>query len=256
MNSFRIANTTIGCERTFIIAEIGQNHQGDIEVAKEMIATAKLIGADCVKFQKSCLEKKFTSNALKRLYDSENSWGRTYGEHKRYLEFTIEQYKILQEFSSELNILFTASAMDIQSLQDLQILNVPVIKIGSGDANNIPLLTKAAQYPTPLIISTGMQCEKMVERIVEIMEFNEKENYCLLHCVSSYPTEPMDARLRMIDYYRKKFPGKCVGYSGHEQGIAISIAAVLLGAKVVNSKSFNFQPLQLVSCRLLNVTSH
>lgn len=233
MNSFRIANTTIGGERTFIIAEIGQNHQGDIEVAKEMIATAKLIGADCVKFQKSCLNEKFTSTALDRLYDGENSWGRTYGEHKTFLEFTIEQYKILQEFAFDLDIIFTASAMDIQSLQDLQTLKVPVIKIGSGDANNIPLLTKAAQHPTPLIISTGMQSEESVQQIVEIMQSTGKENYCLLHCISSYPTEPKDVCLGMIDYYHKKFPGKCIGYSGHEEGVGISVAAVLLGAKVL-----------------------
>lgn len=233
MSSFRLANTTIGCERIFVIAEIGQNHQGDMDVAKKMITTAKSIGADCVKFQKSCLNEKFTATALNRSYDSENSWGRTYGEHKKYLEFTIEQYNILQEFASKLDIIFTASAMDIQSLEDLKNLNVPVIKIGSGDANNIPMLTKAAQFPMPLLISTGMQSEKMVERIVEIMQFSGKENYCLLHCVSSYPTEPNDVCLGMLEYYRKKFPGLCVGYSGHEQGIAISIAAVLLGAKVV-----------------------
>lgn len=231
--SFRIANTIIGGERTFIVAEIGQNHQGDIGIAKEMISAAKLIGADCVKFQKSCLKEKFTKAALNRSYDSENSFGRTYGEHKNYLEFSIEEYKILQGYASEQDIIFTASAMDIQSLRDLRNLNVPVIKIGSGDANNIPLLTEAANYSTPLIISLGMQSEETVQRIVEIMQATGKENYCLLHCVSSYPTEPKDVHLRMLDYYRKQFPGICVGYSGHEQGIEISVAAVLLGAKVV-----------------------
>lgn len=253
--SFQIANKTVGCERTFIIAEIGQNHQGDIDVAKKMIATAKSIGADCVKFQKSCLKEKFTATALKRSYDGEHSWGQTYGEHKKYLEFTIDQYKVLQRFASELDILFTASAMDIQSLEDLQNLNVPVIKIGSGDANNIPLLTKAALCSTPLIISTGMQSEEMVQRIVEIMQSTGKENYCLLHCVSSYPTEPKDVCLGMLDYYRKKFPGKCIGYSGHEQGIAISVAAVLLGAKVVYNQS-SAPYITLVSYRSLNVTLH
>lgn len=232
--SFRIADKTVGCERTFIIAEIGQNHQGDIDEAKKMIATAKAIGADCVKFQKSCLKEKFTEAALRRIYDGAHSWGTTYGEHKEYLEFTIEQYKILQAFASDLDIIFTASAMDVQSLHELNRINVPVIKIGSGDANNILLLSRAAQYPTPLIISTGMQSKEMVQRIVEIMKSNAKENFCLLHCVSCYPTEPKDVCLRMIDNYQKDFPGLCVGYSGHEQGIAISIAAVLCGAKVVH----------------------
>lgn len=231
--SFDRFNRTADCNRTFIIAEIGQNHQGDISIAKKMIATAKSIGADCVKFQKSCLPEKFTTAALNRSYDSEHSWGRTYGEHKKHLEFTIEQFKVLQEYASELDIMFTASAMDIQSLRELQKLNLPVIKIGSGDANNIPLLIEAALDPTPLIISTGMQSESMIDRIVEIMKSNGKDNYCLLHCVSAYPTNADDVYLNMIDYYRKKFRGITVGYSGHEQGIAISIAAVLLGAKVV-----------------------
>lgn len=155
MSSFKIADAIIGSQRTFVIAEIGQNHQGDITIAKRMIAKAKSIGADCVKFQKSCLKEKFTLAALERPYNSINSWGKTYGEHKQNLEFSIDQYKVLQNFASELDIIFTASAMDIQSLQDLVNLDVPVIKIGSGDANNIPLLTKAAKCPVPLIISTG-----------------------------------------------------------------------------------------------------
>lgn len=236
MNGFSLFDEGMdSCRRTFVIAEIGQNHQGDLNTAKEMISTAKSIGADCVKFQKSCLSEKFTANALNRPYNSENSWGRTYGEHKSHLEFTVEQYRILQEYATQLDIIFTASAMDIQSLHELQNdLNVPVIKIGSGDANNIPLLTKAALHPTPLVISTGMQTEGMVDRIVEIMRSSGKTNYCLMHCVSSYPTEANDVGLGMLDFYLKKFPGICVGYSGHEQGIAISIAAVLLGAKVCN----------------------
>lgn len=232
MTSFTVADIEIGSHKTFIIAEIGQNHQGDIEIAKKMIIEAKSIGADCVKFQKSCLKEKFTAAALQRSYVSVNSWGKTYGEHKEYLEFTIEQYKILQTFANELGILFTASAMDIQSLQDLYSLNVPVIKIGSGDANNIPLLRMAAMNSTPLIISTGMQHAAMVKQINEIMRSNGKANYCLLHCVSSYPTEPHNTNLRMLDLYRKMFPDTILGYSGHEQGIAISVAAVLLGAKV------------------------
>lgn len=230
--SFQIANQIIGGQRIFVIAEIGQNHQGDIEIAKRMIADAKAAGADCVKFQKSCLNEKFTKNALTRTYDGPNSWGRTYGEHKEYLEFSIEQYKLLQAFANEQNIIFTASAMDIQSLQDLEDLNVPVIKIGSGDANNIPLLEKAATFQTPLIISTGMQDERMVQRIVEIMHTNGKKNYCLLHCVSAYPTLPQHVNLRLLCTYRESFPDICLGYSGHEQGIAISTAAVLFGAKV------------------------
>lgn len=114
MNSIKVGDKWIGEHHPcFFIAEIGQNHQGDIKIAKEMILKAKEIGADCVKFQKSCLKEKFTLTALKREYISGNSWGKTYGEHKEYLEFSIEEHKELQKFSNEIGILFTASAMDM-----------------------------------------------------------------------------------------------------------------------------------------------
>lgn len=230
--SFEVANKIIGGEKIFIIAEVGQNHQGDIELAKRMIASAKENGADCVKFQKSCLCEKFTWSALNRPYNNPNSWGRTYGEHKKHLEFTIEQYKLLQAYANEVDILFTASAMDIISLRQLNDLNVPFIKIGSGDANNIPLIVEAAQMSVPLVISTGMQTEEIIGQIVKIMRENGKKNYCLMHCVSSYPTQPEDAYLRLLELYREWFPDVLLGYSGHEQGIVISAGAVLLGAKV------------------------
>lgn len=232
--SFKIANCLVGAgaKNVYVIAEIGQNHQGDIEIAKQMIVAAKKAGADCVKFQKSCLHEKFTKAALERHYDSPNAWGRTYGAHKQYLEFNLEQYKLLQQFAHEQNIEFTASAMDRQSLLDLIDLNVPVIKIGSGDANNIPLLIEAAKLSKPLIISTGMQTQSMVNRIVDIMNDSGKTNYCLMHCVSAYPTPAENVQLRLLYEYRKQFPNICIGYSGHEQGMAISTAAVALGVKV------------------------
>lgn len=232
--SFEIGNRFVGngAKNVYVIAEIGQNHQGDIEIAKQMILAAKEAGADCVKFQKSCLHEKFTKAALDRRYDGPNSWGHTYGAHKTYLEFNMEQYKILQTFAHKQNIEFTASAMDIQSLHDLVGLGVPVIKIGSGDANNIPMLNEVAKLTIPLIISTGMQDESMVYRIVDIMNGNGKINYCLMHCVSSYPTVAENVQLRFLCAYRKCFPKICIGYSGHEQGTAISTAAIALGAKV------------------------
>lgn len=232
--SFEIANRLVGAgaENVYVIAEIGQNHQGDIEIAKQMIVAAKLAGADCVKFQKSCLHEKFTKAALERHYDGLNSWGCTYGAHKQHLEFSLDEYKSLQKFAHEQNIDFTASAMDGQSLRDLNDLNVPVIKIGSGDANNIPMLREAAKLTKPLIISTGMQNQTTVDRIVSIMNEMGKTNYCLMHCVSAYPTAAENVQLRLVREYRKRFPNVCIGYSGHEQGTAISTAAVALGAKV------------------------
>ncbi|XP_019894044.2 sialic acid synthase isoform X2 [Musca domestica] len=190
-------------------------------------------GCDCVKFQKSCLSAKFTKSALQRKYDGPNSWGKTYGEHKAFLEFSMEQYKDIQEFCKTLGIDFTASAMDVVSLHQMDSMNVPFIKIGSGDANNFPLLKQAAALQTPLVISTGMQTFETVDRIVQIMESANKRNFALMHCVSSYPTEPQNCELPRILWLKEKYPNIVIGYSGHEMGIEISTAAVLLGARIV-----------------------
>lgn len=142
-------------EKCFIIAEIGQNHQGNLDIAKRLIEAAKLSGADCVKFQKTCLSEKYNKSFLAKLYNSEHSWGKTYGEHKEHLEFTEEQFLELQAYAKQVGILFTASAMDSTSLKFLIRLNVPFVKIGSGDAKNIFLIKEAAASRKPLIISTG-----------------------------------------------------------------------------------------------------
>ncbi|XP_052835930.1 sialic acid synthase [Drosophila gunungcola] len=217
----------------YIIAEIGQNHQGCLETAKRMISEAKNCGCHCVKFQKSDLSAKFTRSALDREYFSDHAWGKTYGEHKEYLEFSKDHFLELQAYSREINVDFTASAMDERSLDFLVELNVPFIKIGSGDANNFPLLKKAASLNMPLVISTGMQSMESVERIVQTMKEAGKRNYALMHCVSSYPTAPKDSKLQLISMLKRRFPNVPIGYSGHELGVVISQAAVLLGARIV-----------------------
>lgn len=210
-----------------------------------------------MKFQKSHLASKFTAAALARPYNGPNSWGQTYGQHKTHLEFTIEQYVQLKAYADEVGILFSASAMDQISLRQLAALPLPFIKIGSGDANNFQLLREAARLvDTPLVISTGMQTTATIRRIVEIMlaaaaAGNGKQNFCLMHCVSAYPTRPEWAGLQTIQLLRKWFPTVCIGYSGHEQeSVGISVAAVACGAVV--RKIFNFNII-LGNLRLLNI---
>uniref|UniRef100_A0A8W7MT69 AFP-like domain-containing protein n=1 Tax=Anopheles arabiensis TaxID=7173 RepID=A0A8W7MT69_ANOAR len=218
--------------RTFVVAEIGQNHQGSLSTAKQMIKAAKECGADCVKFQRSNLAEKFTVSALARPYTGPNSWGRTYGEHKAWLEFSSNEYRELQRFATDHDIVFTASAMDAASFRELEEqLRVPFIKIGSGDADNVPLLRYAANHTIPLIISTGMLDWDQVCSIYT--QFRHREDVALLHCVSSYPTPPGDIMLRMIPLLRAHFPELTIGYSGHELGIQHSVASVALGAKIV-----------------------
>lgn len=216
----------------YIIAEIGQNHQGDINIAKEMILAAKDCGVDCVKFQKSHLESRFNKDALCRPYISPHSWGNTYGEHRKHLEFNSDQFRELYNFSQQHDITFAASGMDKKSVEFLQRLGVEFFKVGSGDGNNFPLLKYIAEFEKPMIISTGMQDMKTIKRVYELLiPLNDK--LCFLLCTSSYPAPFSDIHLNALQTYRKELPEAVIGYSGHETGIEVSIAAVALGAKVI-----------------------
>ncbi|KAJ8399351.1 hypothetical protein AAFF_G00413890 [Aldrovandia affinis] len=221
-----------GSNPCFIIAEIGQNHQGDIEIAKKMIRMAKDCGADCAKFQKSELEHRFNKRALERPYTSKNSWGKTYGEHKRHLEFSHEQYRELQKFADEVGIFFTASGMDEMAVEFLHELNVPFFKVASADANNFPYLEKTAKHGRPMVVSSGMWSMETMRRVYQTVK-EHNQNFCILQCTSAYPLEADDVNLRVISEYQKEFPDIPIGYSGHERGIYITVAAVGLGAKVV-----------------------
>nr|XP_040043075.1 sialic acid synthase-like [Gasterosteus aculeatus aculeatus] len=216
----------------FIIAEIGQNHQGDIEIAKKMIKMAKDCGADCAKFQKSELDHKFNKKALERPYNSVHSWGKTYGEHKRHLEFSHEQYKELQKYAEEVDICFTASGMDEMAVEFLHELNIPFFKVGSGDTNNFPYLEKTAKKGRPMIVSSGMQNMETMRQVYKTVK-EHNPNFTILQCTSAYPLEAEDVNLRVLTEYQKEFPDIPIGYSGHESGIVISVAAVAMGAKVV-----------------------
>ncbi|KAE8746457.1 hypothetical protein FOCC_FOCC006823 [Frankliniella occidentalis] len=217
----------------FIIAEIGQNHQGNFNMAKKLIRIAKDCGADCVKFQKSCLPSKFNRRALRRPYPGPNSWGDTYGAHKKYLEFSQEQFKELQDYAEqEVGIMFSASAMDEDSVVMLDHLGVPFIKVGSGDNCNLPLLQRAASTGRPLLVSTGMMNLRDLRKLHEHLT-KMRARFALLHCVSSYPAPVEQLNLRVIPELRRIFPDTHIGYSGHELGVEASIAAVAAGARIL-----------------------
>uniref|UniRef100_A0A3P8N6U0 N-acetylneuraminate-9-phosphate synthase n=1 Tax=Astatotilapia calliptera TaxID=8154 RepID=A0A3P8N6U0_ASTCA len=221
-----------GSHPCFIIAEIGQNHQGDIEIAKKMIKMAKDCGADCAKFQKSELECKFSKRALERPYNSKHSWGKTYGDHKRHLEFSHDQYRELKRYAEDIGIFLTASGMDEMAVEFLHELDVPFFKVASCDANNFPYLEKTARKGRPMVISTGMQSMETIRRVYKtVKEHNHK--FTLLQCTSAYPLDPKEVNLSVIRKYQEEFPDVPIGYSGHEKGIYITVAAVAMGAKVV-----------------------
>ncbi|XP_060525875.1 sialic acid synthase [Cylas formicarius] len=219
-------------KRTFVVAEIGQNHQGDIGNAKKLIDVAMECGADCAKFQKTCIAEKFTRSVLEAPYVSPNSWGATYGDHKAHLEFSDDEFRELQRYCQEVGVMFAATPMDCASLDFLVGISVPFIKIGSGDANNFVLLEKAARTELPLVISTGMQDFGTVKSIYKLVSKHHKK-FALLHCVSSYPAPLHQLNLEVINLYKREFPDVVVGYSGHELGTKMTLAAAAMGAKIV-----------------------
>ncbi|XP_068448633.1 sialic acid synthase-like [Clinocottus analis] len=221
-----------GDEPCFIIAEIGQNHQGDMDIAKKMIKMAKDCGADCAKFQKCELEHKFNKKALERLYTSPHSWGKTYGEHKRHLEFSHEQFRELKKYAEQVGICFTASGTDEMAVEFLHELNVPFFKVASADTNNFPYLQKTAMKGRPMVVSSGMQSMDTMRRVYKTVK-EHNQNFAILQCTSAYPLEAEDVNLRVLTEYQKQFPDIPIGYSGHESGINISVAAVALGAKII-----------------------
>ena len=216
-----------------IIAEIGQNHQGDINIAKKMIKMVKECGADVAKFQKTTIESKFNYKALNRPYIGKNSWGKTYGEHKKYLEFSDEEFIELKNYAEEIGIIFTASGMDIPAFNFLNKINVPFFKIGSGDTNNLELIKHVAKFNKPTILSTGMNDMESIRKSLELAQ-QYNDSMCLLQCTSSYPLPDEDVNLNVIKTYQKEFGhNTVVGYSGHETGIAITLGAIAMGAKIV-----------------------
>lgn len=216
----------------YIIAEIGNNHQGKLNKAKEMFRIAKECGADAVKLQKRDNASLYTKALYNKPYDNPNSFGVTYGEHREFLEFNKAQYMELMAYAKELDIDMFATAFDIPSADFLEEVGVPAYKIASGDLTSIPLLEHVAKKDKPIILSTGGGRMADIQRAYDtIMPINKQ--LCLLQCTAAYPAEPQDLNLNVITELRKRFPDIVVGLSDHENGIAMAVAAYVLGARIV-----------------------
>jgi N-acetylneuraminate synthase/sialic acid synthase len=216
----------------FVIAEIGHNHQGDVDKAKKLFQQAKECGADAVKLQKRDNQTLFTREMFDRPYDNENSFGPTYGLHREALEFGWDEYVELQRYAEELGVVFFATAFDMPSADFLAKLGVPVFKTASSDLKNTPLLKHVAEFQKPMFVSTGAGTMEDVQRAYDaIMPINPR--LCLLQCTCSYPADFAELDLRVIETYRQRFPQAVVGLSGHDNGIAMAVAAYVLGARVI-----------------------
>jgi sialic acid synthase len=216
----------------YVIAELGHNHQGDIEVAKKMIFAAANVGVNAVKLQKRNNKQLFTKSYYEKPYTSENSYGATYGEHREYLEFGRSEYLELQKYSESLGVDFFATAFDFSSADFLAELNVPAIKIASGDLTNIPLLKYVAAIGKPVIVSTGGGTIEDVDRAVNCLS-KSNVDFCVMQCTAGYPPTWEELNLRVIETFRSRYPEIVVGFSSHDNGIAMGLVGFILGARVI-----------------------
>lgn len=229
---------TIGPDRIhdggdcYVIAEIGHNHQGDLEKAKEMFRVAKQCGVNAVKLQKRDNRSLYTSAIYNMPYNTEHSFGPTYGAHREALEFGREEYFELKRYANDLRVTMFATVFDFVSADLLAELDMPAFKIASGDLKNTPLLAHVARIGKPMIVSTGGGTLADVQRAYDtIMPINPQ--LCLLQSTASYPVEPEEMNLRVILTYRERFPDVIIGLSDHQNGIAMALIANVLGAQVI-----------------------
>lgn len=209
----------------YVIAEIGINHNGDLNVAKELIKKAKEAGCDAVKFQKRTVETVYTKEELEK--PRENPFGPTNGDLKRGLEFSKEAYKEIDRYCKEMDIDWFASPWDEDSVDFLEEFNVPCYKIASASLTDDGLLKHIRSKGKPIIMSVGMSTEQEVEHAVEIVGH---EDLILLHTVSTYPAKIENVNLRAIKTLKGKYEDIPVGYSGHETNESVTLAAAVLGA--------------------------
>lgn len=216
----------------YVIAEIGHNHQGNLEKAKGLFLRAKECGVNAVKLQKRDNCSLYTRAMYDMPYNHENSFGPTYGAHREALEFGRDEYVELKRYARELGLTMFATAFDFASADFLAELDMPAYKIASGDLKNTPLLKHVAQIGRPMFVSTGGATMEDAQRAYDtIMPINPQ--LCLMQCTASYPVEPENMNLRVITAYRERFPEVVVGLSDHQSGIAMALVAYALGTRVI-----------------------
>ncbi len=222
----------------YVIAEIGSNHCGDLELCKEMIRAAKECGCDAVKLQKRTNREPYTDEFYNKPYDNSNSYGKTYGEHREALEFGKDEYWELKHCAQYFGITFFATPFDIPAANFLQMLNVPMFKIASGDLTNIPLIQHVAGFGKPMIISTGGGTWRDVLRAQMKLEILGLE-VSFLQCTAAYPAKIEQMGLKAIENMRESFPVNVIGLSDHYGGILSGPIAYMYGARIFE-KHFTF----------------
>jgi len=228
MPEVKIGNAFIGDNHPcFIIAEIGINHNGDVDIAKKLIDLASFAGCNAVKFQKRTVNVVYTPEELAA--PRESPFGNTNGDLKRGLEFGLEEYQEIDRYCREKNMPWFASCWDEAAVDFIDQFNVPCYKIASASLTDDKLLCHTKAKGRPIILSTGMSTLEQIDHAVEIIG---KENLIILHSTSTYPADYAELNLKVIPVLQQRY-GVPVGYSGHETGLPSSVAAVAIGACVV-----------------------
>ena len=215
----------------FIIAEVGQNHQGDLDLALQYIREFASAGADAIKFQTRNNKFLFSKEAYEKNYDSENSFGKTYGEHRDFLEFSQKEILILKEECLKSKVKFMSTPFDELSLDLLCNIGVDAIKVASFDIGNLAFLNKIAKSKLPIVMSTGGAKDDQIKSSVDLISKTHK-NLALLHCVSEYPCPPEKMSLSKLSDLKTNFKDITIGSSDHFNGILSGPLAYMLGARV------------------------
>lgn len=228
MAQVRIGNHVVGDgQPCFVVAEIGINHNGDLDIAKRLISVAVAAGCAAVKFQKRTVDVIYSPEELARFRES--PFGETNGDLKRGLEFGIEQYRAIVKYCREVNILWFASCWDEESVDFIDQFDPPAYKIASACLTDDNLLRHTRACGKPIILSTGMSTLEQVDHAVEVLG---KQDLVVLHTCSTYPASYAELNLRVMGSFGSRY-GVPVGYSGHETGLPSTIAAVALGAAMI-----------------------
>ena len=224
----KIGNKIIGDNHPcFIIAEIGINHNGSLDLAKKMIDIAIITGCDAVKFQKRTVDVIYSKEELAK--ERNSVFGSTNGDLKRGLEFGVQEYKEIDLYCKQRGIIWFASCWDENSVDFMEEFNIPCYKIASASLTDDNLLRYTRKKGKPILLSTGMSTMDQIRHAVDVLG---KDDLVLYHCTSTYPSNANETNLRAIEMLKKEF-GCPVGYSGHERGVTPSVLAVALGANSV-----------------------
>lgn len=220
--------------RVFIIAEAGVNHNGDIEIARKLIDAAAEAGADAVKFQTFKADSLVRKDAGKALYQQKNAANKEESQYEmlKKLELSGEMHKQLMDYCTQRRIMFLSTPFDIDSIRMLSDYGVTILKVPSGEITNYPYLVEVGKTGKPVLLSTGMSNINEVQDAVNVLKENGSSQITVLHCNTEYPTPMQDVNLRAICMIKEKI-GLPVGYSDHTLGIEVPVAAVALGATVI-----------------------